>query len=370
VISGDLWAGAEVMALRLLTGLAGIKGVEISAILLNEGKIAREIRNLGIPIDVVDEGRLNFFQIHKRIHENLMKWQPDIVHTHRLKENILGYLSSRKSSREISLICTQHGLDEPNLRLKWNLLSRGNRYLTSKYFKSIVAVSEDMCITLSEKYGLPARKIVVIHNGTEIPDEINSDEANHPFTIGSAGRFFPVKDFPLFVEVAAEVNRYAKDIYFELAGEGPEFEKITERIYRHGLQDVFHLKGFVENMSVFYMGLDLYINTSIHEGLPMSVLEAMSHGLPVVAPKEGGIKEVVSDGLQGFLIEGRDPKRFAQKCIEIYKNRNLRQSMGAASREKVAMEYSIKSMTGIYYELYRKILSQTSKANIPPGAPG
>ena len=369
VISGDLWAGAEVMGLRLLTGLAEKEGIEISAILLNEGKLAREIRNLGIPIDVVDETRFNFFQIHKRFHEFLMRLQPDIVHTHRLKENILGYLSSRKAGREIPLICTQHGLDEPQLRLKWKLLMRANRYVLSRHFQYIVAVSEDIRNTLSEKYRLPAEKVVVIHNGTEIPEEINFDRGNHLFLIGSAGRFFPVKDYPFFVEVAAEVNRSAKDVRFELAGEGPELGNIIQRINRYGLQEVFWLKGFMESMSEFYKGLDLYINTSLHEGFPMSVLEAMSHGLPVVAPKEGGIKEVVTDGLQGFLVEERDPKRFAEKCLAIYRNQIMRQRMGVASREKIARSYSIKSMTEKYCELYKKILPQTSKANLLLGAP-
>ena len=361
MISGDLWAGAEVMGLRLLTGLAGIKDVELSAILLNEGRLAREIRNLRVPIEVVDEARLNFFHIHKRFHENLMKFQPDIVHTHRLKENILGYLSSRKAGGGFSLICTQHGLEEPQLRLKWKLLSRANRYVLSRHFQNIVAVSEDIRITLSEKYGFPAEKLVVIHNGTEIPDKINSDRENHLFTIGSAGRYFPVKDYPFLVEIAAEINRHAKDVCFELAGEGPELENITEGINRFGLQDIFRLKGFMNNMSEFYKGLDLYINTSLHEGFPMSVLEAMSHGLPVVAPKEGGIKEIVTDGLQGFLIEGRDPKQFAQKCLAIYQDQNMRQRMGAASREIVVKGYSIKTMSEKYYELYKKILLQGAR---------
>jgi len=370
LISGDLWAGAEVMALRLISGLAEGKGVEISAVLLNEGKLARELNNLGIPIDVVDETRSNFFQINKRIHEILRKIKPDIVHTHRLKENILGYLTSRKSGREIPLLCTQHGLDEPKLRLKWKLLSRVNLHILSRHFRNIVAVSEDIRITLSEKYDLPSEKLVVIHNGTEIPEEVTPDRGNHPFTIGSAGRFFPVKDYPFLVEVAAEVNRYAKDVRFELAGEGPDFVTVIERIQRYGLQDVFFLKGFVESISGFYNGLDIYINTSIHEGFPMSVLEAMSHGLPVVAPKEGGIKEAVTDGVHGFLIEGRDPKRYAQKCLAIYQDRNMRQSMGTASKEMVAREYSIKSMAGKYYELYMKILSETRRANYSSCARG
>jgi len=370
VISGDLWAGAEVMALRLLTGLAGMKGVEISAILLNEGKLAREIDTLGVRIEVLDESRLNFFQINKRVQEIVRTFQPDIIHTHRLKENILGYLASRKSGREIPLLCTQHGLDEPQLHLKWKLLSKVNLYILSRHFRNIVAVTADIRGTLSEKYGLPVEKLVVIHNGTEVIDRIPPDKGDRPFTIGSAGRFFPVKDYPFFVDIAAEVNRYAKDVRFELAGEGPEFSKVTERIQRHGLQDVFRLKGFMENMSDFYNGLDLYINSSLHEGLPMSVLEAMSHGLPVVAPEEGGIKEVVGDGAQGFLIEGRDPKRFAQKCLLIYKDPNMNRRMGTSSREKVAREYSIKSMAGKYHELYMKILSEMSGVSLSSGAQG
>jgi len=368
VISGDLWAGAEVMGLRLLTGLSEIKGVEISAILLNEGKLAREFRNFGIPIDVVDETRLSFFHINRRFHEILRKSKTDIIHTHRLKENILGYLSSRKAGRAIPLVCTQHGLDEPQLGLKWKLMSRANLYMLSKYFSSIVAVSEDIRGKLLEKYRFPKDKLVVIHNGTEIQDWIHPERIDHPFTIGSAGRFFPVKDYPFFVEVAAAVNRYAKNVRFELAGEGPEFERITERIQQYGLQDVFHLKGFMENMSEFYNGLDLYINTSIHEGFPMSVLEAMSHGIPVVASKEGGIKEAVTDGVHGFLIEGRDPNRYAQKCLAIYRDRNLRQRMGTASWEKVAVEYSIKTMAGKYFDLYLKILSEASGAHLFSGA--
>ena len=361
LISGDLWAGAEVMALRLISVLAEEKGVEISAVLLNEGKLARELKNLGVTVDVVDETRFDFFKIKKRLDEILMKFHPDIVHTHRLKENILGYLSSRKAGWDISLICTQHGLDEPESSWKWKFLSGVNRHVLSRHFRNIVAVSEDIRITLSEKYGLPSEILVVIHNGTEIPAEITPDRANHPFTIGSAGRFFPVKDFPFLVEVAAEVYRNAKDVRFELAGEGPEIHSVTERIRRCGLQNVFQLKGFMENMSDFYEGLDLYINTSLHEGFPMSILEAMSHGLPVVAPIEGGIKEAVTDGIHGFLIGGRDPKRYAQKCLEIYTDRKMRQSMGIASKEKAISEYSIRTMAGKYYELYAKILSKQTE---------
>ena len=96
-MSGGLWAGAEVMGYRLLAGLAEKPTVVLSSVLMNEGELARKIRTLGVPIDVVDETHLDFFQIKKSLYEIFMKQKPDIVHTHGLKENILGYLASRKA---------------------------------------------------------------------------------------------------------------------------------------------------------------------------------------------------------------------------------------------------------------------------------
>lgn len=352
MISGDLWAGAEMMCLRLLTGLCGIKGVELSVILMNEGKLAREIRKLGVPIEVLDETRMNFFHALRKVQEILLKTRPEILHTHRQKENILAFLASKKARLRIPLICTQHGLDEPHARLKWKLLSGVNLYILYNHFRKVVVVSEDMRIMLSKKYQLPARKLVVIHNGTEKRDRIRRYPGGDPFVIGSAGRLFPVKDYPFLVKVAAEVNRHEKNVRFELAGEGPEFGKLSGKIRESGLEEIIFLKGFVEDMENFYSTLDLYICTSLHEGFPMSVLEAMSHGLPVVAPMEGGIREAVADGSEGFLIEGRDPERYAQKCLEIYRNRDLRNRMGAAASERVRREFSIDVMAGKYYELY------------------
>jgi glycosyltransferase involved in cell wall biosynthesis len=88
-------------------------------------------------------------------------------------------------------------------------------------------------------------------------------------------------------------------------------------------------------MSTFYRGVDLYLNTSIHEGIPMSVLEAMAHGLPVVAPNVGGISEIIDQGVEGYLLEDRDPKASAEKFFLLYENKGLRERMSHAAREKV-----------------------------------
>ena len=84
----------------------------------------------------------------------------------------------------------------------------------------------------------------------------------------------------------------------------------------------------------------------------MSILEAMAHSLPVVAPNVGGIGEVVNNGEDGYLIEIRDPRAFAEKCFLLYKNRQLRQRMARAAREKVVKSFSIEHMAAQYHWLY------------------
>jgi len=140
-----------------------------------------------------------------------------------------------------------------------------------------------------------------------------------------------------------------------LAGEGPERVELQVLIQQYGLNETFVLQGHLEDMQSFYRSLDLYLNTSVHEGIPMSILEAMAYGLPVIAPNVGGISEIVSDGEDGYLVDTRDPRAFAEKCFLLYKNRQLRQRMAGAAREKIVRSFSVENMAAQYHELYLSI---------------
>jgi glycosyltransferase involved in cell wall biosynthesis len=89
----------------------------------------------------------------------------------------------------------------------------------------------------------------------------------------------------------------------------------------------------------------------------MSILEAIAHSLPVVAPNVGVISEVVDNGEDGYLIEKRDPKVFAEKCLLLYENRELRRRMARAAREKVVRSFSVENMAAHYHELYLNVKS-------------
>lgn len=362
IISGDLWAGAEVMNYRLMKGLKNFKNIELSAIVLNEGELAEELRSLRIPVTVVEEKRHNFFQIARKIRKIIIETSPDIIHSHRLKENILAYFSV-KPNKNIQLICTQHGMPEP-LELNINILksiflSKYHYFILSNYFKYIIVVSADMRKSFLEKYGFQKDKVYLIHNGTEIPEiDLKKNDGNL-FVIGSAGRLFPIKDYTLMVEIAREVLQQTDKIRFELAGDGPEKEKILSLIRKYGIEKGFTLTGFIDDMTTYYRGLDLYINTSLHEGLPMSILEAMAHGLPVVAPNTGGIGEILQNEVEGFLVVGRNPKIFAEKCIRLHREIVTTRAMGNAAKEKIRNRFSLEIMAKNYYDLYLRVLENT-----------
>jgi glycosyltransferase involved in cell wall biosynthesis len=264
-------------------------------------------------------------------------------------------LWGKKSSR---LISTRHGLPESNgagVGLKANLISRANSYLLARRFHTVVAVSREVKKLLMEKEGCLKEKVELIHNGIEVPEHFRRTKSKDTFVVGSAGRFFHVKDYPLMVEIAKTASRRKENILFKLAGDGPEKESIFSLIKNYGLEKIFNLEGSVYNMSQFYEGLDLYLNTSLHEGIPMSVLEAMGYGLPIVAPLVGGFPEIIQDGVHGFLVENRNPADFADRCLSLYEDTQLSNRMGEAARERVEKDFSIERMASRYYKLYRGV---------------
>lgn len=355
-MSGDLWAGAEVMAYSLLKGLTRRTSMEIVAILLNRGRLFLELQRHGIKVHLMDEKEMPFLVILRAIRNLLNKLRPDVIHGHRYKENIIAHWASRSLKKAI-LVSTQHGLPElytGKSGIKNNLIMKYNFYVLSRRFHKVVLVSRDIHKFFIEQLGFSKKQVTVIHNGIEIPDIVIEKKNNKKFSIGSCGRFVPVKDYPLIVEIAKEMTLKSKHISFEIAGEGPEWIKVKDLVERYSLEN-FYLKKHLDDISTFYKGLSLYLNTSIHEGIPMSVLESMAHGLPIVAPNVGGFSEIIEDGVQGYLIEDRDPKKFSGKCIKLFEDKKLLKKMSEAAREKVVQNFSVDKMIKQYYDLYEKL---------------
>jgi glycosyltransferase involved in cell wall biosynthesis len=341
------------MARNLLEGLSRRRDLELTAILLNEGKLADEIRRIGVPLTVLPETHRSFPAIVRRTREHLRRHAPDILHSHRYKENILAWLASG-TGKGRRLVSTLHGLtegSESKTEAANRIVRTVNDRILARRFDRMVAVSGNIRRVLVRK-GFQEDKVRVIHNGIEMPLARPAGSGREEFVIGSLGRLFPVKDYPLMAEIASRVARREPRIRFELAGDGPERGRILERVRQHRLEEKFLLRGFLEDPCDFYRGLDLYLVTSRHEGIPISVLEAMGHGLPVVAPRVGGLEEIVTDGSQGCLVDGRDPEAYAERCLWLFKDAELRRRMGAAARKRVEDAFTVGRMTEQYHRLY------------------
>ena len=361
IISGDLWAGAEIMAWTLLTELSTYPDIELNVIVLNNGSFFEHLKAQGIAAQLFDESKLSFSQIFSKILEAIRTLRPDVIHSHRYKENLLSYLSTLFYSGHPALVSTQHGMPERLRGSRWGLrrvFLAVNRWLLANRFRMLVSVSKDIREYIVSKEGFSGSRVLVIQNGIKVPEYRSKRFDHRRVCIGSAGRFFPVKDYPLFVDVAKEVLSSEITVFFRIAGEGPEKREVESRIKRYGLTNDVCLSGFVEEMDGFYQDLDIYINTSLHEGIPMSVLEAMAHGLPVIAPKVGGFKEIITDGTDGYLVEDRNPASFAEKCVLLATDKDLRIRMSLAARKKVERHFSAARMAAEYYQLYQSILSR------------
>jgi glycosyltransferase involved in cell wall biosynthesis len=342
LISGDLWAGAEVQTFTLLESLAGEGNINLSVIVLNEGTLADKLKRRNIDTIVIDETKNDFVQIHNKLKSLLIDKSPDILHTHRYKENILG--ARLKKRCRIKFLCqTVHGLTESftgSRRLKMDFYSRLNQYYTKRYFDRIIAVSEDIKGQLAEYYN--PDKIEVIHNSVdlekikpvgrrkEIREEFGIDDDT--IVIGSAGRMVPVKGYEILLESARILLEDRNDVYFLLAGDGPqknELEKLAENLK---ITDRFKFVGFRDDIYDFLDSLDIFVMTSHHEGIPIILLEAMALEKPIVATSVGGIPEIVDNGLSGLLVSPGNPNKLTVAYNEIISNHKLRKKIEMQSK--------------------------------------
>jgi glycosyltransferase involved in cell wall biosynthesis len=355
IVSGDLWGGAESMAVSLAAALHR-QGLPLRALTFNEGLTAQRLQEEGVPTQVVNE-RQAFPVMVARTWRLLRGGPVGIIHAHGYKENLLAAALAPLLGWP-RLVSTMHGLSElaagQQASLKHRLASRLNLSLLARCFTT-VAVSEAVRASLAEYHGLPASRLETICNGIPIPEDVNGQPADRPPRIGSAGRLYPVKNFSLLIEVAARVCARRPEVKFQLLGDGPQRASLEGLIQDKGLQGSVELLGFRSDPAPFYESCTLYLNTSRHEGMPLAALEAMAHGVPVVAPRVGGFPEIIEEGREGLLTTRLDADELAECCLKLLDDEPLRQKMGQAAREKVISHFSIAAMARGYTSLYQDV---------------
>src|SRR6185437_13306004 len=153
IASGDLWAGAEVQAFTLMSHLARMRDTEVAAVLMNEGTLADKLRSAGIESHVIQEGTVGPLRILAGIWSILSVWRPDVIHTHREKENILGCLANR-ACRNVPSVRTLHGAQEHSGAAGWagarrRVVNKLDRWCGRTLQQRVIAVTRDLAVQVA-----------------------------------------------------------------------------------------------------------------------------------------------------------------------------------------------------------------------------
>ena len=367
VASGDLWGGAEVQLALLLRVLNTFADLRVSAILFNKGKLLSELQRNGIPVSVYDEQRVMGFSLLRSLRRHFDEWRPDIVHTHRYKENLLGGLAAKSACGAV-VVQTIHGLDERLRgwpRLKMAIYSQMNKAVTRAIADGIVCVSQDIAEQTTRMF--PKITSAKIPNGIDlrtvrptVARDAKRKElgiGDETFLIGTACRLMPVKGIEYLLQAVQFLSQRvgSERLKLFIAGDGPLRSELQALACRLGIERCTMFLGGRDDVYDLMSACDVYALPSLHEGVPMALLEAMRLGCAVVASNVGGIAEVVQDRISGWLVPPQDVPALADALRELLDSPELRFQYGQKARERVERDFHAMKMASETRLLYLRL---------------
>lgn len=305
------------------------------------------------------------FQLRDFVQENNI----DIVHCHLFRSEVFGYWLKKFFCKDVSLILHQHGqivgsdFNSSIENYSYPRFLRRSKKLVDRY----VAVSQSMKDFMIKKSDIPGEAISLLYNFVDLNKfkiGVQSDTQastfrkkygfkDQDFLVGFAGRIIERKGWRTLLEAAAIVKETHPHIKFILAGDGPEAGLLQDKIRELKIQDVLQHIGYFNKMPLMYTAIDALAMPSHFEGLPMTQLEVMAMGVPMVTTDGPGMAEVAVADKDALYFKMKDPNDLAKKLIAL-ENDNLRKKLVQNALETVK-EYSLSSYLMSLDKLYESL---------------
>jgi len=270
---------------------------------------------------------------------------PDLVHGHLYSGGLAAAFAV--AGRAVPLVLTEQ------TEAQWR--GRGQRRASAAAYTRatrIIGVSSAITASIERHFGVPSEKLSCIPNGVTIAPEGGGYRHGGDPVVGLVARLTPEKDIHCFLNAAAQLAGRFPAATFRVAGDGPLRAELEELTAELGLTERVDFLGVVHDMRPFFESVDVLAVSSVAEGTPLAIVEAMAAGVPVVATAVGGIPEQVTDGLNGFLVEPRNPLALAQRIGSILAEPDVGARLGAAGRERARREFSVEAMTDRIESVY------------------
>lgn len=345
-----------------------------------EDSMAFVAEDLGVPIVRIDELGREISPIRDlvatvRLARLIRRERPQILHTHTAKAGTVARVAAllAGSRRPPIIVHTFHGhvLRGYFGPLRSRFFRLLERWLAART-TALIAVSPQVRDDLVELGVAPPERFVVIRLGIELEERIDGAqngraESRHylgipedRFAVGWIGRMTAVKRTDDILVAFKQLRDDGVDACLCLVGDGPDRPQLERRAHELGvIKDTLFL-GYQEEVAPFYAAFDALILPSGNEGTPVSAIEALAAGRPVVATSVGGVPDVVRDGEDGYLVEAGATGELADRLARLARDPDLRERMGRSGRARVLPRYAVGRLVDDVDQLYRSLLGSAA----------
>ena len=347
--------GAEVMVENLSISLVD-KGIETCVVSLYnyESPITQRLNKKNIPIYFINKKNGLDLKVILSLYRLFKKEKPDVIHTHlyALQYAVIAAILSRVPVK----VHTIHSVAEKEAgKLKRKIYKVFYKYFGVKP----VTISPLVKETVLNEYKLPKTKVEMVYNGIIFKGnncKVVSTNEEKSVNIVHIGNFKKAKNHIQLIESFKIVNNTRPDTVLKLIGSGDLEGDIKGKVKELNLEKNVLFLGAQSNVYPYLEQADIFILPSIWEGMPITLIEAMSVGLPIIATRVGGIPDMIINNDSGLLVDP-DTENIAEALLTLINDRNLREKLGASARNS-SKRFSAKEMTDSYIKIYIKSLDR------------
>jgi glycosyltransferase involved in cell wall biosynthesis len=330
-----------------------------------EGDMSYYAAERGVsPVIIADLGRelnpIRDIRTLWKLYRLLRREKPDVVHSHTAKAGFVGRWAAKFAGVPVIVHTFHghvfHGYFGPLKTRVFITLEQ----LTSRITDSILTLTQSLRRELALTYRVArTEKITVLPLGLDLEPFASAPRKTGTFReqfgipqnaplVGIAGRMVPVKNHALFLEAAAQVRAKRPDVRFVMIGDGELRDDLERQIDNLGLRGFVKITGWLSDMPAAYADMDVFALSSINEGTPVTVIEALSAGCPVVATHVGGIPDLLEGGRFGTLVSSGNAHAFAQAILDALENPPDTTAAQAAMLNQYGIDRLVSDLAALY----------------------
>ncbi|HEX5283184.1 MAG TPA: glycosyltransferase [Bryocella sp.] len=278
-------------------------------------------------------------------------FRPDVVHLHNPTPTIYAAPAARLAGA-VSVISTRHSLVAPPL----NRIMERKYAFAARFCDWIVGICDATVNNVEQAGSAPRKKIVRIYNGT-LPVQAEPEDrwpVKKGFTLLFVGRLEQVKNLPFLLEAVRDAVKQNPGIQLWIVGDGTQRASLEQLSEELGLQSHVTFRGQQLEVARFFSAADAFVMSSVSEGLPMSLLQAFSIGLPAIVTDVGGMAEVVRFADGGVVVPVTDGKAMTAAILDFAANHERRKQLSENAAAAYELNFTLSAMVDAYNGLYRK----------------